>query len=202
MKQDVAIIGGGVIGVACAVELARRGAQVTVLERDRVGHGCSYGNAGWLTPSQAVPLANPSMLLKSFKWMLDPDSPLYIQPRLDPAFIRWLIEFLLASRQAKFERGAAALVELCRVSVDLWEDVAKRAPEAFGFERHGLLAVYENAARSKPPRSAVDLVVPIRRARRALDGRRGPRRGARHRRPAGRRLLLSGRRALRAVPAR
>lgn len=158
VKQDVAIIGGGVIGVASAVELARRGAEVTVLERDRVGHGCSYGNAGWLTPSQAVPLANPSMLLKSFKWMFDPDSPLYIQPRPDPALVRWLIEFLLASRRSKFERGAAALVELCRVSVDLWEEVAKRSPEAFGFERHGLLAVYESPASLDAARPGVDLV--------------------------------------------
>jgi D-amino-acid dehydrogenase len=158
VKQDVAIIGGGIIGVASAVELARRGARVTVLERDRIGHGCSYGNAGWLTPSQAVPLANPSMLLKSFKWMLDPDSPLYIQPRLDPAFVRWLIEFLLASRQSKFERGTAALVDLCAVSVDFWEEVAKRSPEAFGFERHGLLAVYENAASLEAAKPGVDLV--------------------------------------------
>jgi D-amino-acid dehydrogenase len=158
VKQDIVVIGGGVIGVASAVELARRGARVTVLERDRVGYGCSYGNAGWLTPSQAVPLANPSMLLKSFKWMLDPESPLYIQPRLDPAFIRWLVEFLLASRTGKFERGAAALVELCRVSVDLWEEVARRSPEPFGFERHGLLAVYENAASLEAARRSVDLV--------------------------------------------
>ena len=158
MKQDIAIIGGGIIGVASAVELARRGAQVTVLERDRIGHGCSYGNAGWLTPSQAVPLANPAMLLKSFKWMLDPDSPLYIQPRADPAFVRWLIEFLLASRKAKFERGAAALVELCRVSVDLWEAVAKRSGDVFGFERHGLLAVYENAASLEAAKRGIDLV--------------------------------------------
>ncbi|MDQ3418918.1 MAG: FAD-dependent oxidoreductase [Acidobacteriota bacterium] len=158
MKQDIAIIGGGIIGVASAVELARRGAQVTVLERDRIGHGCSYGNAGWLTPSQAVPLANPAMLLKSFKWMLDPDSPLYIQPRPDPAFVRWLFEFLLASKKAKFERGAAALVELCRVSVDMWEEVAKRSPEPFGFERHGLLAVYENAASLEGAKRGVDLV--------------------------------------------
>ena len=158
MDHDIAIIGGGVIGVASAVELARRGAQVTVLERDRIGHGCSYGNAGWLTPSQAVPLANPSMLLKSFKWMFDPDSPLYIQPRLDPALIRWLIGFLLASRTSKFERGTAALVELCRMSVDLWEELATRSPETFGFERHGLLAVYENAASLEAARPGVDLV--------------------------------------------
>lgn len=152
------MIGGGVIGVACAVELARRGTQVTVLERDRIGHGCSYGNAGWLTPSQAVPLANPAMLLKSFKWMLDPESPLYIQPRLDPAFLRWLIEFLLASRKAKFERGTAALVDLCRVSIDYWEDLAKRTATPFGFERHGLLAVYENVAAFDAAKRGADLV--------------------------------------------
>jgi D-amino-acid dehydrogenase len=158
VKQDVAIIGGGVIGVATAVELARRGAQVTVLERDRVGHGCSYGNAGWLTPSQAAPLANPAMLLKSFKWMLDPESPLYIQPTLDPAFLRWLLEFLLASRKGKFERGTAAIVELCRVSTDLWEEIAKRTSGSFGFERHGLLAVYENRASLDAAKSWVDLI--------------------------------------------
>jgi D-amino-acid dehydrogenase len=157
VTQDIAIIGGGVIGVASAVELAQRGAHVTVLERDRVGHGCSYGNAGWLTPSQAVPLANPAMLFKSIKWMLDPESPLYIQPRLDPGFLRWLLEFLGASRPAKFQRGAAALVELCRVSVDLWEAFAGQSAE-FGFERHGLLAVYENTASLEAAKRGVDLV--------------------------------------------
>jgi D-amino-acid dehydrogenase len=158
MKHDIVIIGGGVIGVACARELALRGASVVVLERDRIGHGCSYGNAGWLTPSQAVPLANPAMLLKSFRWMLDPESPLYIQPRLDPAFLRWLIEFVMNSRTAKFERGAAALVELCRASVDLWEDVAKRSPEPFGFERHGLLSVYEKSASFEAAHASIALV--------------------------------------------
>ena len=141
--MDVLIVGGGVIGVACAHELAKRGATVTVVERDRIGHGCSFGNAGWLTPSQAVPLANPSMIFKSFRWMLDPESPLYIQPRLDPGYVRWLIEFLLASRRSRFEPGAQALVQLCIASVDMWEALARRAPAFTSFERHGLLAVYE-----------------------------------------------------------
>ncbi len=141
--MDVVVIGGGVVGVSCALQLAKRGVSVTVLERDRVGHGCSFGNAGWLTPSQAVPLANPNLLFKSFKWMLDPESPLYIQPRLEPEYLRWLIGFLLSSKKSKFEPGAMALVELCRVSVDMWEELAKRSPTDFGFERHGLLAVYE-----------------------------------------------------------
>lgn len=144
--MDVVVIGGGVVGVSCALELAKRGAAVTVLERDRIGHGCSFGNAGWLTPSQAVPLANPSMVFKSFRWMLDPESPLYIQPRLDPDYLRWLIEFLLASRRSKFEPGAMALVQLCTASTDMWEALAQRNPAFASFERHGLLAVYEHDA--------------------------------------------------------
>lgn len=144
--MDVLVIGGGVVGVSCAYELAKRGASVTVLERDRIGHGCSFGNAGWLTPSQATPLANPSMVFKSFQWMLDPDSPLYIQPRLDPGYLRWLIEFLLASRQSRFEPGTMALVALCNASVDMWEALAARTTAFPSFERHGLLAVYEHEA--------------------------------------------------------
>ncbi len=157
-STDVAIVGGGVVGVACALELARRGASVIVLERDRIGHGCSFGNAGWLTPSQAVPLANPHLLFKSFRWMLDPESPLYIQPRLDPAYLGWLAGFLIASRRSTFERGAAALVTLCRASVDWWESLAGRSTRPFGFVRHGLLAVYESPASRDAAPKAIEVV--------------------------------------------
>jgi D-amino-acid dehydrogenase len=155
---DVVVVGGGVVGIACARELALRGADVVVLERDRIGHGCSFGNAGWLTPSQSLPLANPNLLLKSLRWLLDPESPLYIQPRLDPAFLRWLAGFLYAARRPNFERGARALLELCRVSVDLWEELARRNGEPFGFERHGLLAVYEKPESLAAARGGVELL--------------------------------------------
>lgn len=156
--MDILIIGGGVVGVSCAHELAKRGASVTILERDRIGRGCSFGNAGWLTPSQAVPLANPSMVFKSFRWMLDPESPLYIQPRLDPGYLKWLISFLLASKRSKFEPATMALVQLCNASVDMWEALAKRRPDFPSFERHGLLAVYENAASFEAARAANELI--------------------------------------------
>jgi D-amino-acid dehydrogenase len=144
-RNDVAIIGGGVVGVACALELARRGATVRVLERDLIGHGCSFGNAGWLTPSLAMPLAAPGQTLKAVGWLLDRESPFYIRPRLDPALALWLIRFFLHSRRAPYERGARALVELARLSVDWWEDLAASGSE-FEFERKGLVLVYETKA--------------------------------------------------------
>ncbi len=143
-KADVAIVGGGVIGIACALELARRGADVRVLERGRLGHGCSFGNAGWLTASLALPLAAPGQTFKALSWLLDRESPFYIRPRFDPALAVWLLRFLANSRKAPFERGAQALIELSRLSVDFWEELARRTPESFGFDRSGLLAIYEN----------------------------------------------------------
>ena len=38
---DVAVLGGGVIGLACAFELARKGQKVVVIERDQPGQQAS-----------------------------------------------------------------------------------------------------------------------------------------------------------------
>ena len=61
----VAVVGAGVVGVACAYELARAGADVVVLDAGRTGDGASKGNTGWVTPSFAYPLAAPGVILPS-----------------------------------------------------------------------------------------------------------------------------------------
>ncbi|MFN5856795.1 MAG: glycine oxidase ThiO [Pseudanabaenaceae cyanobacterium] len=48
--MDVCIIGGGVIGLALAVDLAQRGAAVTILERGQCGRGATWAAAGMLAP--------------------------------------------------------------------------------------------------------------------------------------------------------
>lgn len=144
---DIAVIGGGVIGVAAALELARRGRSVTLLERDRVGHGSSFGNAGWLTPSLARPLAAPGQVRKALPWLLDPESPFYIKPRLSLSLATWLLGFVAAGRsQDRFQRGTQALVELSNWSVDAWEAFAARSTLPFGYARRGMVALYETQA--------------------------------------------------------
>ena len=50
MKPEVIIIGAGVIGAACAFELATAGAAVTVFDLRAVGQGASQASAGVLAP--------------------------------------------------------------------------------------------------------------------------------------------------------
>lgn len=46
----VTVRGGGVFGLACAFEMARRGARVRLIERERIGAGSSGGTVGALAP--------------------------------------------------------------------------------------------------------------------------------------------------------
>jgi D-amino-acid dehydrogenase len=142
-QSDVLIIGGGIIGLSTAVQLAEAGAKVRLIEKDRVGHGCSYGNAGWMTPCFALPLPMPGLFFKSLKWLLNPDSPLYIKPSLDPLLFRWLARFALSMNTKQAEAATEALVLLSKVSLDLYEKLGQEFPE-IGLEKKGLLMVAQS----------------------------------------------------------
>lgn len=61
---DVVVIGGGIIGANCASELARRGAEVTLIERDELAAHASGRNQGlWVLPDDeaTVPMAQLSL---------------------------------------------------------------------------------------------------------------------------------------------
>src|SRR5262249_57074118 len=109
MSKRVLIIGGGVIGLCTAYYSARRGFEVTVIERKAEQRdGCSFGNAGMIVPSHFIPFAAPGMVKLAVKRMWNSASPLYIKPRLDPGLFGWCIKFMRAAN-ADHVLPAAAL---------------------------------------------------------------------------------------------
>ena len=52
-RTEIAVIGGGVIGLACAWRLAQRGLQASVFERSTCGSGASLASLGVLAPHGA-----------------------------------------------------------------------------------------------------------------------------------------------------
>lgn len=141
----VVVVGGGVIGLSCAVELAKRGVPVTVIEKGEIGHGCSYGNAGWMTPCFAMPLPMPGLFFKSLKWLANPNSPLYIKPSPSILLAKWMTKFLLAMNDKQAKAAIEALVLLSKVSLDEYEKLAKEFPD-IAFEQKGLLMVSQTDA--------------------------------------------------------
>jgi D-amino-acid dehydrogenase len=141
----VAVVGGGVVGAACACSLLDVADEVVLLEAGELGGGASRGNAGWVTPSLGMPLASPGIVRSGLRAALDPRGALVIRPSLDPSWMRWLIRFARNSRPAVFEQGIRALLGMTLRSLDELDRLRETGVE---FEEHraGLLAVARGRA--------------------------------------------------------
>ncbi|MFI5316001.1 MAG: NAD(P)/FAD-dependent oxidoreductase [Myxococcota bacterium] len=143
-SYDVAVIGGGVIGVASARLLAERGARVVLLERGELCSGASYGNAGWISPSHGTPLPAPGVIRQALRWLLDAESPFYVKPRLDFELARWLFEFARAATAPRANATMRVNRELIVASLALYEKLEAQLGAEFGFARRGLVVACES----------------------------------------------------------
>ncbi|HEY8272361.1 MAG TPA: FAD-dependent oxidoreductase [Pseudobdellovibrionaceae bacterium] len=144
-EVDILVVGAGIIGTAIGAELSRRGAKVCIIDKDTVGKGCSYGNAGWMTPCFSMPLPMPGMFLKSMKWLMDPQSPLYIKPSFSLDLASWLLNFMKAMNEAQAKRAVDCLVVLSQKSLAEYEKLGQKYPE-IRFQKKGLLMVSRTQA--------------------------------------------------------
>ena len=144
MSRTVAIIGGGVIGVACAHYLVQDGWQVTILDRGRFGGGCSHGNCGLVCPSHVLPLAEPGALRRALGAMLRKNSPFYIKPRLDPALWSWLWGFARRCNNDCMIEAGRGIQALLHSSFSLYEDLMAREALECEWEKRGLLFAYRD----------------------------------------------------------
>jgi len=141
-KPSVIVIGAGSIGVCSAYFLARKGAKVTLLDRGDVCSGSSWGNAGLVVPSHSVPLAAPGVIWQGLRWMLNPQSPFYIKPRLSWDLATWLWRFRAACTEEHVSRASVVLRDVSLKSIELFDILAAKEELDFSYERKGMLLLY------------------------------------------------------------
>jgi D-amino-acid dehydrogenase len=172
IESDVLILGGGVVGLACAYHLLGAGRQVTIVDQGRVGGGSSHGNCGTLTPSHAMPLAMPGVVGTAIRWLLRRDAPLRIKPRLDPALLRWLAAFRSRCNWEDFSSATALKAPLLVRSAELIGEMVKREQLDCEYQNLGSLHVFRDqkalAGSSWYPRTLEQFGIPVER----LDGER------------------------------
>lgn len=157
--SKVVVIGGGIIGLSTAWELHRRGEEVIVLDSRSSGMAASAVNAGWVSPAMAGPVPAPGLVKTSMKWMLDPESPLYIRPRLNASFLTWLYRFWRACNQSAYDAGLEATAVLGGGTMDIMD---QWVADGIDFEMHeyGLLYAYRDQAYMEADLKAFQGVTP------------------------------------------
>ncbi|MBY6108605.1 FAD-binding oxidoreductase [Ferrimonas balearica] len=143
MKQDVVIIGGGVVGLATAAQLQRRGRTVLLIDRDAPGAGTSSGNAGHFATEQVFPLADPALLPKIPGMLLDPLGPFRIRLSYLWRALPWFLRFMANMRPAARRRNTQALRALNESSLPAWRQLLEGLDLGTHLVLEGSLLVYE-----------------------------------------------------------
>ena len=105
-RTDAIVLGAGIVGTSIALQLAKRGLGVALVDRGAPGEETSYGNAGIIEGNTVFPPAFPSSLAALARIALKraPEANYHLRqlPRVAP----WLAAFWAASRPQRLVETA------------------------------------------------------------------------------------------------
>ncbi len=141
----VVVGGAGVVGPAIAYALTKRGARVTLVDRDEPGHGASFGNSGAISEGSVAPLAMPGIVRTVPGMLLDPESPLFLPLGYLPRAASWLLQFVACSDPARVAQSGRRLADLHRGAIAAHQAMTREVGVPELFLRRGHLHLYPDA---------------------------------------------------------
>ncbi len=143
----VTVLGAGVVGATTAYYLAKRGHEVTVIDRQPdVGLETSFANGGLVSPSMSEPWAAPGIPLKLLTSLGHDDAPFLLRLRALPGMAGWGLRFLRNCTAKRFERNARTLRRLANYSRDALDSLTAETDIEYDRSTLGILMVYPDAA--------------------------------------------------------
>lgn len=110
--QDAVVIGGGIVGVCCALYLQREGHRITLIDPAAPGDSTAKWSCGQMAVSEVIPLSKPGILMKVPGWLLDQKGPLALRPSALPGILPWFLRFVACARHSRIEEIARAMAKL------------------------------------------------------------------------------------------
>jgi D-amino-acid dehydrogenase len=142
----IVVVGAGIIGTTIAYELRRRGADVTLIDRDEPGRGASYGNMASIAVTEFLPSSRPSVWSQIPHWLIDPEGPVRLRAGYLPRLAPWLLRFLAAGLPSRVRALEAAGAALCARVYDDLLPLLNAAGLSDMLSREGCLSLYADDA--------------------------------------------------------
>ncbi|HEX7439078.1 MAG TPA: D-amino acid dehydrogenase [Caldimonas sp.] len=141
--MKVLVLGGGVIGVTAAYQLALAGHEVTVVDRQATpAMETSYANAGEVSPGYSAPWAGPGVPLKAIKWLLMRHRPLVIRGPIDLDLVRWCLAMLRNCTARRYEVNKARMMRLAEYSRDCLRELRAQTGIRYDERMQGTLQLF------------------------------------------------------------
>ncbi|HXX26604.1 MAG TPA: FAD-binding oxidoreductase [Pseudolabrys sp.] len=148
-RTDVIVLGGGIVGTSVALQLARRGLSVALVDRAALGEQTSFGNAGIIEGNTIFPPAFPADPAALMRIALNraPEANYHLSflPRIMP----WLLAFRAASQPERLVQTAHLIRPLFASAVPEHETLLAEASASQYLRKTGWLKVFRREATFK-----------------------------------------------------
>lgn len=141
-RWDVAVIGGGIVGLASALELQDRGSAVVLIDRSEPRARASYGNNGVISRGSILTVASPGFWNKVVRYAANRHPALRIRYSSLPRLMRWIAHFAGCCNEATWRRSARALNPLTGAAYDHHVRLAERLGAGALIKRNGYLRLF------------------------------------------------------------
>lgn len=143
---DVAVIGGGIVGLSTAHHLIDRGLSCTLIDAKGPAGETSFGNAGSISVGNVMPQSTPGIVVKALRMLANPLAPLKLDWGVSPSYARWLLQFLNQGRLQHVLPIIDALNAINTASRGAWLDLGERIGASGLIAHTGYLHVYSEDA--------------------------------------------------------
>jgi D-amino-acid dehydrogenase len=141
--MKVLVLGSGVIGVTSAYYLAKKGFDVTVIDRQpAVGLETSFANAGQISPGYSAPWAAPGVPMKALKWLFQRHSPLALKADFTFWQLHWTLKLLRNCTAQRYDLNKERMVRLAEYSRDCMGELRSETGIAYEGRTLGTLQVF------------------------------------------------------------
>jgi D-lysine oxidase len=168
-RTDAIVLGGGVVGTSVALQLAKRGLSVALVERAGLGEQTSFGNAGIIEGNTVFPPtfpADPRRLLRiALKRASEANYHLSFLPKVLP----WLLAFRAASQPKRLIETAHLIRPLFASAVPEHEALLQEAGASQYLRKTGWLKVFRHETTFQGLRRELDVAAEMGLPLRTLD---------------------------------
>src|SRR6266852_190915 len=143
-RTDVMVLGAGIVGTSTALQLAKRGLSVALIDRRGPGEETSYGNAGVIGGAGVYPMAFPNdfraLLGIAFKRSPLANYHLMFLPKVAP----WLLAFRAASKPEKLVEAARIMRPLLACALGEHEVLLRESGAERYLHKDGWISIHRS----------------------------------------------------------
>ena len=143
-RTDVMVLGAGIVGTSAALQLARRGLSVVLVDRREPGEETSYGNAGIIGGAGVYPPAFPNDLREFLRIALKRSPLANYHLGFLPKIAPWLFAFRAASKPAKLLETARIMRPLLARSLAEHEILLRESGAERYLHKDGWISIYSS----------------------------------------------------------